>query len=100
LSLVMLRLASRVNGLTGIAVTKLDVLDSLKALKVCTAYTFADERIEEFPADMRLLSKVKPVYEEFDGWPNITDEEWAALAKKGFGALPEEWKTEPDRLPK
>jgi len=93
LDLVMLRLAARVNGLTGIAVTKLDVLDSLKTIKVCTAYTFADERIEEFPADMRLLSKVKPVYEEFDGWPNITDEEWAALAKKGFDALPKELKT-------
>ena len=100
LDLVMLRLAARVNGLTGIAVTKLDVLDTLKTIKVCTAYTFADERIEEFPADMRLLSKVKPVYEEFDGWPNLTDEEWAVLAKKGFGALPKELKTYLDRISK
>ena len=100
LDLVMLRLAARVNGLTGIAVTKLDVLDTLKTIKVCTAYTFADERIEEFPADMRLLSKVKPVYEEFDGWPNITDEEWTALAKKGFDALPRELKTYLDRISK
>jgi len=100
LDLVMLRLAARVNGLTGIAVTKLDVLDTLKTIKVCTAYTFADERIEEFPADMRLLSKVKPVYEEFDGWPNITDEEWAVLAKKGFDALPRELKTYVERISK
>src|SRR3989441_4670376 len=100
LDFVMLRLSARVNGLTGIAVTKLDVLGGLKTIRACNAYTLGDERVEEFPADMRLLSKVKPVYEEFDGWPNLTDEEWAVLAKKGFGALPKELKTYLDRISK
>ncbi len=89
LDLVMLRLSARVNGLTGIAVTKLDVLGGVKRVKVCTAYTFADERMEEFPADMRLLSRAKPVYEEFEAWPDLPEKEWAAIAAKGFDALPE-----------
>jgi len=89
LDLVMLRMAARVNGLTGLAVTKLDVLGGLTKIKVCTAYAFADERIEDFPADMRLLSKVKPVYEEFDGWPDLTGKEWQGLARKGYDALPD-----------
>jgi len=88
LDLVMLRMAARVNGLTGLAVTKLDVLGGLTKIKVCTAYAFADERIEDFPADMRLLSKVKPVYEEFHGWPDLTGKEWQGLARKGYDALP------------
>src|SRR2546428_7442719 len=84
----MLRLAARVNGLTGLAITKLDVLGGLKTVKACVAYTFADERITEFPADMRLLSKVRPVYEEYEGWPELEEKEWTRLAKKGDGALP------------
>ena len=88
LDLVMLKLAARVNGLTGIAVTKLDVLGGLKTIKVCTAYTFADERIEDFPADMRLLSKARPIYEEFEGWPELKEDAWARLAKSGYDALP------------
>ena len=100
LDLVMLRLSARVNGLTGIAVTKLDVLGGLKTVKVCTAYTFAGERIEEFPADMRLLSKVKPVYEEHEGWPDLTETEWRAIAAKGADALPKALRTYVDMVSK
>ena len=89
LDLVMLRLAARVNGLTGLAITKLDVLGGLKTVKACVAYTFADERITEFPADMRVLSKVRPVYEEYAGWPDLEEKEWTRLARKGLDALPE-----------
>jgi len=89
LDLVMLRMAARVNGLTGLAVTKLDVLGGLKSVRVCTAYAFADERIDEFPADMRLLGKVKPVYEDLPGWPDLSEGEWLAIAKRGYDALPE-----------
>ena len=89
LDLVMLRAAARVNGLTGLAITKLDVLGGLETVQVCTAYTFGGERIEDFPADMRLLAKAKPVYEEFDGWPDLSEAEWRRLAQKGYDALPE-----------
>jgi adenylosuccinate synthase len=100
LDLVMLRLAARVNGLTAIAVTKLDVLGGLKTIKVCVAYTLGEERIEEFPADMRFLAKARPVYEEFPGWPELKEEEWSRLAKKGLDALPREMRAYLDRISK
>jgi adenylosuccinate synthase len=100
LDLVMLRLAARVNGLTGIAVTKLDVLGGLKTIKVCVAYTLGEERIEEFPADMRFLAKARPVYEEFPGWPELKEDEWSRLAKKGLDALPREMRAYLDRISK
>jgi len=98
LDLVMLRMASRVNGLTGIAVTKLDVLGGLKSVRVCTAYAFGDERIAEFPADMRLLGKVKPVYEDLPGWPDLSEAEWLGIARRGYDALPEAARSYLERL--
>jgi len=100
LDLVMLRRAARVNGLTAIAVTKLDVLGGLKTIKACVAYTLGEERIEEFPADMRFLAKARPVYEEFPGWPELKEEEWSRLAKKGLDALPREMRAYLDRISK
>ena len=100
LDLVMLRLAARVNGLTAIAVTKLDVLGGLKTIQACVAYTLGEERIEQFPADMRFLAKARPVYEEFPGWPELTEEEWSRLAKKGLDALPQEMRAYLDRISK
>jgi adenylosuccinate synthase len=69
---VVVRYAARVNGLTGLAVTKLDVLDTLDKLGVCTAYEVKGERFEEFPGDLMLLEGAKPVYEWFDGWKTST----------------------------
>jgi len=100
IDLVMLRLAARVNGLTGIAVTKLDVLGGLPTVKACTAYTFAEERIEEFPADLRVLSKARPVLQEFAGWPDLKEDEWGRLARKGYDALPETMRAYLDAISK
>jgi adenylosuccinate synthase len=69
---VVVRYAARVNGLTGLAVTKLDVLDTLDKLGVCTAYEVKGERFEEFPGDLMMLEGAKPVYEWFDGWKTST----------------------------
>ena len=69
---VVVRYAARVNGLTGLAVTKLDVLDTLDRLAVCTGYKVGDEVHEEFPGDLVLLEKAVPVYEWFDGWRTST----------------------------
>ena len=69
---VVVRYAARVNGLTGLAVTKLDVLDTLETLEVCTAYQVDGERLEEFPGDLTLLDRATPVYERFDGWRTST----------------------------
>src|SRR3569623_3658036 len=76
------RYAARVNGLTGLAVTKLDVLDTLDRLAVCTGYKVGDEVHEEFPGDLVLLEKAVPVYEWFDGWQT------SIAAARTLGDLP------------
>jgi adenylosuccinate synthase len=66
---VLTRFASQVNGLTGIAVTKLDVLDTLPELQIATGYRMPDGSVREFfPADTWSLTKVEPVYETLPGW--------------------------------
>ncbi len=92
IDLVMLRMSVRVNGLTGIAVTKLDVLGGLDRVKACVGYTRDGEAIKEFPASMRVLSECEPTYHEFKGWPELPEDEWIAIAKKGKRALPEPMK--------
>ncbi len=72
---VLSRFASQVNGLTGVAVTKLDVLDTLPELKVARAYRMADGSVvEDFPADTWSLAEVEPVYETLPGWERSTGE--------------------------
>jgi adenylosuccinate synthase len=74
LDAVALKHAVRINGLTGIALTKLDILDGLETIKVCTAYRLAGQKelVEEFPADAAALEKCEPVYEEMPGWATST----------------------------
>ena len=69
---VVVRYAARVNGLTGLAITKLDVLDTLDRLAVCTGYQVDGEVLTEFPADLALLERAEPVYEWFEGWQAST----------------------------
>jgi adenylosuccinate synthase len=65
---VVVRYAARVNGLTGLAVTKLDVLDTIDRIALCTGYEVGDEVYEEFPGDLVALERVVPRYEWFEGW--------------------------------
>ncbi|MEN8905108.1 MAG: adenylosuccinate synthase [Clostridiales bacterium] len=68
LDLVMIKFASRVNGLTALAINHIDTLGKLGKIKLCIAYELDGKRIEEFPASLKKLSKCKPIYEDFDGW--------------------------------
>ena len=68
LDTVVLRHAARVNGLLGMAITKLDILSGLSKIKICTAYRFEGKLYHEFPSNPRVLKGVEPVYEEMDGW--------------------------------
>lgn len=68
LDTVVLRYAARVNGLSGIAVTKLDVLDGLDMVRICTGYRIKGEVMDRFPASLRALESCEPVYEELPGW--------------------------------
>jgi adenylosuccinate synthase len=65
---VVVRYAVRVNGLTSLAVTKLDVLDTIEKIGLCTGYEVGGEVVEEFPGDLAALDGIKPRYEWFDGW--------------------------------
>ncbi|HHW40112.1 MAG TPA: adenylosuccinate synthase [Syntrophomonadaceae bacterium] len=72
LDLVMLRYAARINGLSGLIITKLDVLDHMPKVRLCTAYRRGGEVLKEFPASLRVLRECEPVYEELDGWQQDT----------------------------
>jgi len=65
---VILRNAVRLNSLTGLAITKLDVLGGLDEVKICTGYTCKGKSIPEFPADLKILADCEPVYETLSGW--------------------------------
>jgi len=80
---VVLRYASRVNGLWGMALTKLDVLSGLKTLQICTAYELDGQKVTELPGDYEDLARVKPIYETLQGW----DENLADV--RTFDELPE-----------
>jgi len=69
---VVVRYATRINGLTGIAVTKLDVLDTLDRIALCTGYRIDGELHTEFPGDLVALERAEPQYEWLEGWQRST----------------------------
>ncbi len=69
----VLRYSVRVNGLTGLAVTKLDVLDTFAEIPVGVSYQLDGEVCAEFPSDVESLERVKPVYEVLPGWQRPTE---------------------------
>ena len=58
------------NGISQLAIMKMDVLDGLKTVKICTAYKYKGKLFKEFSHDLEVLSKALPVYKELPGWPN------------------------------
>ena len=77
-----------VNGLGGLAITKLDVLGGLKKLKVCIAYKYKNQVIEDQPHELKVFRGCEPVYEELEGWEDLPEKEWEKIAEKGYYALP------------
>ncbi|MFZ5571286.1 MAG: adenylosuccinate synthase [Thermodesulfobacteriota bacterium] len=68
LDVIMLRNAVRLNGLTGLAITKLDVLGGLESLKICTGYEYRGTLLSDYPNSLKVLEACKPVYETVPGW--------------------------------
>ncbi len=68
------RYSCMVNGINKLALTKLDVLDDLPTLRICIAYEIDGKRYEEMPSDSKLLSKVTPIWENWEGWQESTCE--------------------------
>jgi len=71
---VSVRHAVRMNGLTGIALTKLDVLTGFKKIPICTAYRYDGRTVNEFPASSKVMAGAQPIYEELDGWTERLDD--------------------------
>jgi len=82
LDMVALKHARRINGLTGIVITKLDILDGLDSIKICIGYKYNGRLYEEFPKEVEILENCVPVYEEIKGWKELT------LGAKDFDRLP------------
>ncbi len=82
LDMVILKYAIRINGLTGIALTKMDILDGMDKLKICVGYKHNGRLYEEFPKETEVLENCEPVYEEVEGWKEST------LGIKEFDNLP------------
>ena len=67
------RYAVRINGLDCLAITKLDVLDEVDAIKVCVAYELDGERCEELPGSADAFARCQPIYKTMPGWKQSTD---------------------------
>src|SRR5213596_125253 len=81
---VAVRYAARINGLDGLALTKLDVLDGLETIDICTAYRSKGATLTEFPGEIAQLGRCEPVYESISGWSAPT------AGVRTYGDLPAE----------
>ena len=69
---VLVRYAITINGVMELAIMKLDVLDELKKIKICTGYTYKGKTYKDFPLDFEVLNGAKPIYKEVPGWQTPT----------------------------
>jgi adenylosuccinate synthase len=78
---VLVRQSAKINGINGVALTKLDVLDGFDELKVCVGYKLNGEMYDRLPAGVTAQASVQPVYETFEGWQGSTAgaRSWADL---------------------
>jgi adenylosuccinate synthase len=72
LDTVILKHSAAINGLTGIVITKLDILDGLDTIKICTSYKYKGKTFTDMPKDIEVLENCTPVYEEVKGWKEST----------------------------
>lgn len=92
LDLVVIHLAVRLNAFSSLAITRLDILDSMESLKICTHYLFQGKRIEHFPGSLKVLEVCEPVYENLPGWQSSTKD------IRSFDDLPTNAKRYLDRI--
>ena len=79
----------QINGLDGMVITKLDILDKFEKIKICTHYEYEGEVLSYFPTDEKILNNIKPIYKEFEGWDESTFDvsSYEALNSKAKGFL-------------
>jgi len=89
LDLVQVKQSVRLNGLTDIALTKLDILAGFKEIKVCTSYEVDGKEVKETPSSLSELRIAKPNYQTLEGWKEFSKEEIDEILRVGYEALPE-----------
>ncbi|MFA6475531.1 MAG: adenylosuccinate synthase [Patescibacteria group bacterium] len=92
IDLVQLNYAARINGLTSLAVTKIDVLGGLKNIPVAIKYRYKSSLLTELPADLEVMRHCRPVYKALPGWKNLTDADFTTIITHGYKALPKHMK--------
>ncbi len=92
LDIPLLRYAIRVSDVSWIALTKLDVLSGLDELRICVEYEADGSSLKVASPSVKLLSEVKPVYIQVDGWGKMGEDDWKKVAERGWDALPDEAK--------
>lgn len=88
IDLPTLRYAASINGMTGLAFTKVDTLSGIPKIKACTHYLLDGEKLDVPPSSYADFARCKPIYAEFEGWGDLTEGGWRKCARKGFGFLP------------
>lgn len=88
----VVRYAGQVSGIDAMAITRLDILDDMETLKICVGYKYKGEVLDEFPASLKVLAEVEPVYEEVPGWKTDTTK------CRSYADLPENARKYLDRL--
>ena len=83
---MLVRQAVAISGITGIALTKLDVLDGFETVKICTGYTIDGTTFDHLPPHAADQARVEPIYEEVEGWPGSTRgaRSWADLPARAI----------------
>jgi len=88
LDIPALRYAAMLSNVNWIALTKLDVLAGLDKVKVCVSYLLDGKEVKTFSPSVRTLTESRPIYVEHDGWPRLTEAEWAKIVSGGWDSLP------------
>lgn len=92
LDLFNIKYGLMINGIDKIIITLLDALQGINPIKICTTYELNGKILESWPIQHEIIEKCKPIYKEFNGWNELSREEWSELAKKGYDAIPETMK--------
>jgi adenylosuccinate synthase len=92
LDLIVVNYSNALNGFTGLALTKIDVLNGFKDLNICTGYSLGDRKVSRLPANLDLLAKCRPSYVRLKGWDDIDDKQMRTILRRGFQELPERMK--------
>ncbi|MHA2006352.1 MAG: adenylosuccinate synthase [Promethearchaeota archaeon] len=89
LDLFNIKFGIMINGIDKVVITLLDALQGIDPIKMCTAYELDGKNLDSWPIQHEIIEKCKPIYKTFEGWEEITSEQWSKIAEKGFDALPD-----------